>query len=307
MVGVTNGLKRSILTIFIIYLISGIIAICVSVGFWLTPIKRRSILLSLEQITMGFTIGVIMILNTIPAILAILSTETNKSPSRRWNASPANTNTKFINKSRLCLKIYNLFLIITVILTLALGAFVWFGALDIRNGYGKRWLQWDSKIKALFQKEENCCGYISSTDQPIITNTCPLEIINSGVLPGCADNIYAFVNDYLKNIYSCLFLFAAVDVIALLASLVLNQALIDQARYDRSFRKRQSMAPQINEKDAFSPNVFGRKSEHKYTGSFTNSDRISEINRSSATFAPLNTHILDSSSFMVPYTTQFAD
>ncbi|ORX94382.1 hypothetical protein K493DRAFT_221395, partial [Basidiobolus meristosporus CBS 931.73] len=129
---------------------------------------------------------------------------------------------------------YSWLVVAVLVIELSLGALIWFRSLDIRASFSEKWRTWDPALRALFQETDNCCGYFDSTDYPAVSYSCRATETGLGDnWPGCVDMIHIYMDNYLRNIYTALFGFVAVDVFALVAAVVLIQARNDQERYER--------------------------------------------------------------------------
>ncbi|KAI9296505.1 hypothetical protein K502DRAFT_328997 [Neoconidiobolus thromboides FSU 785] len=122
-----------------------------------------------------------------------------------------------------------------ILVTLGLGAYIWFNSLNVSSDYSHRWNDWSAEIKGMFQDEGKCCGY--DGDRMVLSNFCTQEMIDAKNSVPCKSSIQEFVNYYLQNIYTALFLYAIVDFFTLLMCLVTLKALQDMERYERSMRK----------------------------------------------------------------------
>lgn len=58
----------------------------------------------------------------------------------------------FLNhNSNIFLNLFRLLIVLVLLVTLALGAYIWFQSLNIQSDYSLRWLEWDNKLKKVFQ------------------------------------------------------------------------------------------------------------------------------------------------------------
>ncbi|ORY01475.1 hypothetical protein K493DRAFT_312429 [Basidiobolus meristosporus CBS 931.73] len=179
--------------------------------FYITPLKRRMIVITTEMIYAGLALGGFIVLTGLIGLLGFLS------PLKR--------------RGLLTFFIW----LITVVLfaQLALGGLMWFNSLNIRGSYAEKWRSWSPTLRAVFQETDRCCGYYSEIDSPALSPLCEMQLTG---LPGCVDAIHVFTQNYLQHTYTILFSFTAIDFITILATLVVIQASKDQKRHEVSKR-----------------------------------------------------------------------
>ncbi|KAK9728771.1 hypothetical protein K7432_000802 [Basidiobolus ranarum] len=182
--------------------------------------KRRATVISTEMIIGSLTLGSFIILTSLIGFLGFLK------PLKR--------------KGLLTFFIW--LVAITLIVQLILGGCAYFNTLTIDESYSVKWRGWDSTLRSVFQEASQCCGYNDEMDFPAASPLC--EYPPTG-LPGCANAIHEYIKTYLQQIYIVLFSFTAIDVFAVLATLVVIQACRDEKRYEES--KRVSQISQLTE------------------------------------------------------------
>ncbi|KAJ9077322.1 hypothetical protein DSO57_1017807 [Entomophthora muscae] len=132
------------------------------------------------------------------------------------------------------LQINRILLLGAMVATFVLGSYVWFDSLDVRMNYSGRWASWQDQLKEGVQAAGQCCGYTDSRDNPVFTTACSPEVIRLGLLPGCSEKLFTFINHYLQIIYSAMFVYVFLGVAALLATLIFIHSLHIQIRYEKS-------------------------------------------------------------------------
>ncbi|ORY07846.1 hypothetical protein K493DRAFT_250847 [Basidiobolus meristosporus CBS 931.73] len=205
---ISSNIRLSYFLLTLIFLTSGLVALGVASYFLATPYMRRAVVVTRDMILGGFFVGALTVVSSLIGFYASLR------PVRRKNI----------------LVVFAWLIIFVICIELFLGAAIWFRSLNIRGSFSDKWGTWDMVLKVAFQEADNCCGYYNAQDRPADSATCHMASIPH---IGCVDAIHIYTDNYLRNIYTCLFGFVAVDVFAFLACVVLIQARNDQERYEK--------------------------------------------------------------------------
>ncbi|KAK9694469.1 hypothetical protein K7432_013412 [Basidiobolus ranarum] len=192
-----------------IFMASGLVAISVGSYFWATPYARRRVVVTQDILIAGLSMGIMATFSSFIGFHGSAHPVRNK----RW------------------LVLYGWLVVAVLVIELSLGAVIWFRSLSIRNNFSDKWRTWDPALRALFQETDSCCGYFDSTDFPADSISCRSP---EHAWPGCVDMIHIYSDNYLRNIYTALFGFVAVDVFAFFALVILIQARNDQERYEKA-------------------------------------------------------------------------
>ncbi|KAJ2608563.1 hypothetical protein H4S08_004404 [Coemansia sp. RSA 1365] len=123
---------------------------------------------------------------------------------------------------------YIVFIVGAVLVETGIGIWMWSRTLDIDDLYGHNWRYlWTDDIKRSFQDKGNCCGYLNSQDSPAPgSDSCT----NTAIPYGCMVSVQQYTHGYLTYIYSWLFGFVFVAIVALLAAMVLMVVRNDEER-----------------------------------------------------------------------------
>ncbi|KAK9765783.1 hypothetical protein K7432_005621 [Basidiobolus ranarum] len=217
---ITFNMKLTLFVSIVLFIATGGVLGGFGYYFFITPFKRRAIVISTEMIFASLALGGFIVLTSLIGLLGFLS------PLRRKGV----------------LTCFIWLIAIVFLAQVGLGGLVWFNSLTIRGSYSDKWREWDPSLRAVFQETDQCCGYYQETDFPAISPLCQVQPTN---LPGCVDAIHIFTENYLQRIYTLLFSFTAIDVMAILATLVVIQASRDQKRSEVS--KRYSQISELTE------------------------------------------------------------
>ncbi|CAG8488261.1 547_t:CDS:2 [Acaulospora colombiana] len=184
--------------------------------FMTMGINLHSVVMSQELIIGGFVIGGLIVLSFLVALVGFIS------PMKRKNWLIAHS-----------------FLIVASSLgLLVLGAIIWFDTLEERSHFNDEWAEWSTPMKAFLEDKLNCCGWSDPSDNPVTSNTC--SSANMSSIQGCMDLVIKSADETSQRIFTTLFGFIAIDVFALLATVVLIQARNVEERYQKIDEKHSS-------------------------------------------------------------------
>ncbi|KAK9768481.1 hypothetical protein K7432_000822 [Basidiobolus ranarum] len=205
---ISSNIRLSFFLLTLVFLTSGLVALGVASYFLATPYMRRAVVVTRDMIYGGFFVGALTVISSLTGFFASIR------PVRRKNI----------------LVVFAWLIAFVICIELFLGAAIWFRSLNIRGSFSEKWRTWDPVLKVAFQEADGCCGYYNAQDDPSDSAFCRITNVPH---TGCVDAIHIYTDNYLRNIYTCLFGFVAVDVFAFLACVVLIQARNDQERYEK--------------------------------------------------------------------------
>lgn len=96
----------------------------------------------------------------------------------------------------------------------------------MRELYPDQWVGWTVPNKGKIERMGKCCGYFNSRNHIVITKQCNLGV----PLPGCEEYIIQYAGWYLVNVYTPMFSFIALEIMALMATASLLQKVSEQIR-----------------------------------------------------------------------------
>jgi hypothetical protein len=127
---------------------------------------------------------------------------------------------------KLYLKIFAISVTFIVVFQLCVGIYIWFHSLSMRELYPDQWVGWTVPNKGKIERMGKCCGYFNSRNHIVITKQCNLGV----PLPGCEEYIIQYAGWYLVNVYTPMFSFIALEIMALMATASLLQKVSEQIR-----------------------------------------------------------------------------
>ncbi|KAI9505262.1 Tetraspanin family-domain-containing protein [Coemansia spiralis] len=191
------------------YMATGIAALAVA-GYFISAKSspKREIIVTKNVLKSLFAAGAYIIAVSLVGIVGAMSPLSRK----RW------------------LLAYNWLLSTTILLETGVGLWMWARTLDINGLYAFNWRNlWSSDVKQSFQDAYQCCGYLSSKDSPVLSSaSCKNPDASSY---GCMVFVHDYARGSLSYIYTCVFAFVLVDVVAMLAGLIVLTIRNDEERW----------------------------------------------------------------------------
>ncbi|KAJ2249150.1 hypothetical protein GGH98_003657, partial [Coemansia sp. RSA 454] len=122
---------------------------------------------------------------------------------------------------------YAFSIILNMFVSTCIGMWMWVRTLDVHSMYAYNWRHvWPNGVRRGFQDTNICCGYLSPLDSPVQgSHSC----LNKDVY-GCMVFVQTYAQGYLSYVYTWLFVFVVVDVVALLGVLVVLVVRNDEER-----------------------------------------------------------------------------
>lgn len=136
-----------------------------------------------------------------------------------------------LQKTRGWLKLYGWAVLVSAIVTLAIGLAIWFSTLKTRSNLRTFWAEESPAVQSLLQQRFACCGYIDAATPPFQQDTTCTNALVAAQMPGCMGPFAAYASQYLDRVFSVIFGFVALDVVILLAVAVLLRDRVEQARF----------------------------------------------------------------------------
>ncbi|KAJ2842494.1 hypothetical protein GGI22_007535, partial [Coemansia erecta] len=191
------------------YMATGITALAVAgyiVGEDDSP--KRETIVTTNIIKSLFVAGVFIIITSLVGITGALSPLSRK----RW------------------LLAYIWLLAMTILFETGVGIWLWSRTLDIGDLYGSNWRSlWSEAMKRSYQDDYQCCGYLNPHDSPVLSSDSCQNVNESSF--GCTHFVHEFALDSLGHIYTCVFSFVLVDVLAMMSGLVVLIIRNDEERW----------------------------------------------------------------------------
>ncbi|KAJ2357567.1 hypothetical protein GGF43_001381 [Coemansia sp. RSA 2618] len=124
---------------------------------------------------------------------------------------------------------YTWLLVLTMLVETGIGMWMWTRTLDAHGMYGYNWRHlWPDSVRRIFQDKNGCCGYLSPLDSPVLGSRACENAVPRAF--GCMVAVQSYAQSYLTYIYTWLFGFVFIDVVALLAAMVLLTIRNDEER-----------------------------------------------------------------------------
>lgn len=206
---ITPKIRYSFLFLDLAYLASGIIMIVMASLWWNSlELEIRSVVVTPRTLLSGLILGSIIVLSSFTGLVGF----SNPVMRKKWLSAHA------------------ILIVVTALLLLALGAFIWFETLEERQTYGKEWHLWSDSMRAAYQDQLNCCGWYNNTDMPVQSQVCNVGSIPQN-MQGCVDPMTKKIASISRELFTTLFGFIGVDIFAFFATIILIQATNIEERY----------------------------------------------------------------------------
>jgi len=141
-------------------------------------------------------------------------------------------------KRRKTLYAYGITIMIAALLEMISGAILWFQSLQMRALFDSRWqIMFSSADIAKYQDDHKCCGFLDPRDRAVDSAFCPAQNAASSLNVGCKESISKAGTGSLEFVYTILFGFVIVDVLAFLSCIILGQMRKDEERFRRIDQK----------------------------------------------------------------------
>ncbi|KAJ1729122.1 hypothetical protein LPJ61_003679 [Coemansia biformis] len=209
------------------YTASGVATVAVSAYFIRTSdTSRRSVILTPNVLYSLLAAGIYIIASATVGVMGALAPLRRKS----W------------------LTAYVWLVVGAILINTGIGIWMWARTLDIGDLYAHNWRHlWPEPVRRSFQDQGSCCGYLNPRDRPASGSP---SCANAATRYGCMMSVHQYTHNNLAYIYSWLFGFVFVAVVALLSALVMlvvrNDA--ERLRWSRAnaiFRSMKSANPDI--------------------------------------------------------------
>ncbi|KAJ2523646.1 hypothetical protein GGI11_001359 [Coemansia sp. RSA 2049] len=190
------------------YMATGITALAVA-GYFLSEHSspKRETIVTTNVIKSLFVAGSFIILVSFVGIIGVLAPLKRK----KWLVA------------YICLQV------LTIIVETGVGIWLWSRTLDINDLYGFNWRSlWSDEMKMSYQDDYKCCGYLNPHDSPVLSSDSCRNADASSF--GCTLFVHNFALDSLSYIYTYVFSFVFVDVVAMLSGMVVLTIRNDEER-----------------------------------------------------------------------------
>ncbi|KAJ2792509.1 hypothetical protein H4R21_006159, partial [Coemansia helicoidea] len=201
-IGAPPRVKRSVCLSFgfitACYAATGIGAVAASAYFIRTnDMSRRAVLLTPNLLRTLVVAGAYVILSALAGAIGALAPLQRK----RW------------------LVAYVWLVVVAILVQAGIGIWMWSRTLDIDDLYAHNWRHlWPEAVRRSFQDQGMCCGYLNPHDSPAAGSP---SCANPATAYGCIVSVHLYTHSRLAYIYSWVFGFVFVGVVALLSALVL--------------------------------------------------------------------------------------
>ncbi|KAL1917436.1 uncharacterized protein VTP21DRAFT_3829 [Calcarisporiella thermophila] len=129
--------------------------------------------------------------------------------------------------------IANWILLVIFMIELVIASIPWFDSLQLFESLPNSWAKLSTATRANFQNRNRCCGFMNPRDNAVPSDICtPLS-----VFPGCGKMIIDRGTNFLTVVYTTLFGFDTLDVIAFLANVILLKEMDEEERNRRVMEK----------------------------------------------------------------------
>lgn len=211
-----RAISKSILGSFalleISYLLSGVFILVLGTLWDMTlGVNLHSIVITKNFIIGAFVVAGLIIVSFFVSLVGFIS------PLKRKNWLIA----------------HSLMIVATALALLTLGAIIWFDTLEERKHFTEEWSEWPTSMKATFEDQLNCCGWTGPTDNAVPSKICDPNNANTSSIQGCSNLIIDSADITSRKVFTSLFGFIAIDVFALLATIILIQARNVEERYQK--------------------------------------------------------------------------
>ncbi|KAJ2376510.1 hypothetical protein IW150_001937 [Coemansia sp. RSA 2607] len=107
-----------------------------------------------------------------------------------------------------------------IIIMLCISLWLWTRTLNINSIYGKYWRnEWSDAIKDAFQKDGNCCGFLSRNDSPYMSSpSCQ----NTSIDYGCMYTVIFYAMHHHRYIYAGLIVFMLMGLGSMVTGIILS-------------------------------------------------------------------------------------
>ncbi|RKP07569.1 Tetraspanin/Peripherin [Thamnocephalis sphaerospora] len=125
-----------------------------------------------------------------------------------------------------------------VVVQVIMGILVWYKTLTMYDGFGSHWRAWDEELRDNFQRLNEhapCCGFANPTDFAAPSAVCSAS--TPSTIPGCQATVYTYADSYLRNIYTCIFIFVFIGIFDFFTAVMVVQAASDEERYEKISQK----------------------------------------------------------------------
>lgn len=142
-------------------------------------------------------------------------------------------------RHKIFLVIHAYLIVISAILSLATGLYIWFMTLKTKTNLKPIFESQTTFVQSLLQYKFKCCGY----DDPTVfvkDTTCTSAAV-AATLGGCMDPFSTYANRFLDIVFTTFFGFAAVDGMLLLTVFCLMKDRAELERYRAIDQKRPYM------------------------------------------------------------------
>ncbi|CAG8690659.1 17618_t:CDS:2 [Cetraspora pellucida] len=191
----------------ILYFATGVLMISLGIVWFMSLGQNlRSIVMTSGLIIGGISVGAFTVVSFLVAVVGF----SNPLRHKNW------------------LIVHVIMIVLTSLALLALGGDIWFRTLNERQQFGNEWLRWDESMKIMFEDQLQCCGYQNSTDNPA-SSRCTQDVDPS--IPGCIGPITSRADRLSRQLFTTLFGFITVDILAFFATIILIQARNVEERY----------------------------------------------------------------------------
>lgn len=135
----------------------------------------------------------------------------------------------FMKRNRAYLKAHAWGIIISAILTLAIGLTIWVSTLETKKNLLPIWNSQSRDTQSLLQQKFECCGY-SNPALFVKDATCTSASVAARLGP-CVTPFSTYANKFLDVVFTTFFGFAGIDAFLLLSALCLIKDRKEKERY----------------------------------------------------------------------------
>jgi hypothetical protein len=107
--------------------------------------------------------------------------------------------------TRAWLKVHGYLVVVCALMSLVIGLELWFDTLKTRSNLSTVWALQTPAVQSLLQQKLQCCGYLSSTSPPFVTDSVCTNALVAAQLSGCVGRFSSFANNFLDLVFTAVF------------------------------------------------------------------------------------------------------
>jgi ABC-type glycerol-3-phosphate transport system permease component len=103
------------------------------------------------------------------------------------------------------LKLHGYLVMVCAVMSLVIGLDLWFDTLKTRSNLSSVWALQTPAVQSLLQQKLQCCGYLSSSSPPFVTDGVCTNALVAAQLGGCVGKFSSFANNFLDLVFTAVF------------------------------------------------------------------------------------------------------